>query len=163
MESSLASVSQSMIFHDTGIDTRLQYPALDGGRPFRLERQPFEKVCAPAQVFHAVPETFFSALRNSARQINSSNICYWPSFGSLYVPCVLRQSSRPQERFPSKNVSGRLNLRGRFSLSEWLTVENMPAKAIGRARGGRGRRHGGRHRPQTCCRRFRHRAAATNP
>jgi hypothetical protein len=29
---------------------------------------------------------------------------------------VLRQSSRPPERLPSKNASGRLNLRGRFSI-----------------------------------------------
>jgi hypothetical protein len=27
---------------------------------------PFGKVCAPTQVLDAVPETFFSALRNSA-------------------------------------------------------------------------------------------------
>jgi hypothetical protein len=112
-----------MIFHDTGIDSCLQYLTSDGRRLFRVEHQPFGKVSAPAQVFYAVPETFFSALRNSALWIDTSDVCYLPSFNSPFNLRVLRQSSRPQERFPSKNVSGRLNLRGRFSLPEWLAIE----------------------------------------
>jgi len=85
-------------------------------KPFDSYDEQFGNVSAPAQVLDAVPETFFSALRNSA---------WWifplAAVRSIYVSppydyFVLRQSSRPPVRLPSKNASGRLNLRGRFSI-----------------------------------------------
>src|SRR4030043_194683 len=65
----------------------------------------FGNVSAPTQVLNAVPETFFSALRNSACWIFALSAVLSIYISSPYDYLVLKQSSRPPVRLPSKNVS----------------------------------------------------------
>ena len=104
-------------------------------------------VNAPAQVLNAVPETFSSALRNSAEAKGmESSARSFPQRGnslrpppSLFSPSERNRArsvvdglphpypspwSTQRRRLPSENAPVRLNLRGRFSISK-LSITYM--------------------------------------